>query len=96
MLWDGQDLAGVPAYRRSFGLMFQDYALFPHRNVAENVAFGLRMRRHPEAGDRPARARGPGPGQPGRRLPTGGSPTFPAGSSSAWRWRAPWRRTRAC
>ena len=48
MLWDGQDLAGVPAYRRNFGLMFQDYALFPHRNVAENVAFGLRMHKVPK------------------------------------------------
>jgi ABC-type Fe3+/spermidine/putrescine transport system ATPase subunit len=41
--WDGQDLAGVPVHRRQFGLMFQDYALFPHRSVAENVGFGLRM-----------------------------------------------------
>lgn len=40
---DGQDLAGVPAHERGVGLMFQDYALFPHRNVAQNVAFGLRM-----------------------------------------------------
>ncbi len=43
VLWKGADLALVPAYRRNFGLMFQDYALFPHRSVAENVAFGLRM-----------------------------------------------------
>ena len=43
VLWNGQDLGGVPVHRRGFGLMFQDYALFPHRNVAENVAFGLRM-----------------------------------------------------
>lgn len=42
--WEGTDLAGVPAFRRNFGLMFQDYALFPHLNVAQNVAFGLRMR----------------------------------------------------
>ena len=41
--WDGHDLAGVAPHRRNFGLMFQDYALFPHRNVIENVAFGLRM-----------------------------------------------------
>ncbi len=43
VLWEGRDLAGVPVHRRNFGLMFQDYALFPHRSVAENVAFGLRM-----------------------------------------------------
>lgn len=41
--WDGQDLSSVPVHRRQFGLMFQDYALFPHRSVAENVGFGLRM-----------------------------------------------------
>ncbi len=40
--WDGQSLTGVAAHRRRFGLMFQDYALFPHLSVFENVAFGLR------------------------------------------------------
>ncbi len=41
---DGNDLAPVPPHRRPFGLMFQDYALFPHRDVTGNVAFGPRMR----------------------------------------------------
>jgi len=40
VLVDGRDLAGVPAHQRGVGLMFQDYALFPHRDVAANVAFG--------------------------------------------------------
>jgi len=40
---DGRDLSGVPAHQRGIGLMFQDYALFPHRDVGQNVAFGLRM-----------------------------------------------------
>lgn len=48
ILWDGQDLAGTPVHRRQFGLMFQDYALFPHQNVLENVAYGLRMQGQPE------------------------------------------------
>ncbi len=47
--WDGTDLAGVPPHRRGFGLMFQDHALFPHRDVLGNVAFGLRMQRMPRA-----------------------------------------------
>jgi thiamine transport system ATP-binding protein len=47
--WDGSDLARVPPHRRGFGLMFQDHALFPHRDVVGNVAFGLRMQRLPRA-----------------------------------------------
>ena len=43
VLWDGTDITEVPPYKRHFSLMFQDYALFPHRTVAQNVAFGLRM-----------------------------------------------------
>ncbi|MCG2784437.1 MAG: ABC transporter ATP-binding protein [Anaerolineae bacterium] len=43
--WDGESLKGMPTHRRRFGLMFQDYALFPHLNVFENVAFGLRMQK---------------------------------------------------
>jgi thiamine transport system ATP-binding protein len=41
---DGRDQRGVPPHRRDVGLMFQDHALFPHADVAGNVAFGLRMR----------------------------------------------------
>ena len=40
---DGRDQRGVPVHRRGVGLMFQDHALFPHRDVAGNVEFGLRM-----------------------------------------------------
>ncbi len=45
VLFEGRDIGAVPPHLRDFGLMFQDYALFPHRNVFENVAFGLRMHR---------------------------------------------------
>ena len=41
--WDGEDLSSVPPHKRGFGLMFQDYALFPHMSVSGNVSFGLRM-----------------------------------------------------
>jgi thiamine transport system ATP-binding protein len=44
VLLDGKDLARVPPHRRGIGLVFQDHALFHHRDVQGNVAFGLRMR----------------------------------------------------
>ncbi|MEU0721413.1 ABC transporter ATP-binding protein [Streptomyces lavendulocolor] len=44
VLLDGADQAGVPVHRRGVGLMFQDHQLFPQRDVAGNVAFGLRVR----------------------------------------------------
>ncbi|MFB7458873.1 ABC transporter ATP-binding protein [Streptomyces sp. NPDC056188] len=44
VLLDGRDQSGVPVHRREVGLMFQDHQLFPQRDVAGNVGFGLRMR----------------------------------------------------
>jgi ABC-type Fe3+/spermidine/putrescine transport system ATPase subunit len=41
--WDDLPMQGIPPHQRDFGLMFQDFALFPHMNVFENIAFGLRM-----------------------------------------------------
>ncbi|MEX0851904.1 MAG: ABC transporter ATP-binding protein [Bauldia sp.] len=43
VLLDGQDLAGIPPYRRPSNMMFQSYALFPHMTVEANVAFGLKQ-----------------------------------------------------
>lgn len=42
VLWDNEPITGTPTHQRSFGLMFQDYALFPHLNVGDNVGFGVK------------------------------------------------------
>ena len=44
VLLDGEDVTDVPPYDRNVNTVFQDYALFPHMSVAENVAYGLRVR----------------------------------------------------
>jgi len=44
----GKDITDLPVHRRDMGMVFQSYALSPHRTVAENVAFGLRMREVPK------------------------------------------------
>src|ERR1700682_3355585 len=46
---DGEDMTGVPPYERPVNMMFQSYALFPHRSVEQNVAFGLKQDRVPKA-----------------------------------------------
>jgi ABC-type Fe3+/spermidine/putrescine transport system ATPase subunit len=46
--FDGQDVQSIPVHQRHFGLMFQDFALFPHKNVWDNVIFGLRMQNLPD------------------------------------------------
>lgn len=47
IFFDEQNMRNVPVHQRNFGMMFQDLALFPHQNVFENIAFGLRMQNAP-------------------------------------------------
>ena len=49
VLFDGVRITDVPPYQRQINTVFQKYALFPHLNVYENIAFGLRMQKLPEA-----------------------------------------------
>ena len=48
VFFDGVKINGVPAYKRQVNTIFQRYALFPHLNVFENIAFGLRVKKLPE------------------------------------------------
>jgi putative spermidine/putrescine transport system ATP-binding protein len=52
VLLDGRDITGVPASRRDMGMVFQAYSLFPNLTVADNVGFGLRVRRRGRAEQR--------------------------------------------
>ena len=48
VFFDSKDMSGVPPYKREVNTIFQRYALFPHYNVFENIAYGLRVRHTPE------------------------------------------------
>ena len=86
VLIGGENMNGVPAYRRPVNMVFQHYALFPHLDVADNVAYGLRQR-----SPRPSRAeidRQVAEALELVRLPatSSGAPgSCRAASSSAWR-----------
>ena len=46
---NGRDITGLPPYRRPVNTVFQNYALFPHLSVADNIGFGLEMQKKPAA-----------------------------------------------
>lgn len=48
VIMDGEDIAKIPAYKRDVNTVFQHYALFPHLNVYENIAFGLKIKKQPK------------------------------------------------
>jgi len=89
----GKDITDLPVHRRDMGMVFQSYALFPHRTVAENVAFGLRMREVPrpeiERRVKAALAQVALTGLEERK-----PASSRAASSSGWRLPAPWWSSR--
>ena len=48
VLFDGEDIGQLPPYKREINTVFQKYALFPHMNVYDNVAFGLKIKKEPK------------------------------------------------
>ena len=70
VLLDGADVTHVPPHRRGIGLVFQDAALFPHRDVAGNVGFGPQVAGLPGP-ERDARVRGGAGARRPRRAPSG-------------------------
>ncbi len=49
ILYGDRDITDIPPFRRNIGMVFQSFALYPHMNIFENVAYGLRVRKTPEA-----------------------------------------------
>ena len=49
VIFDGQDIGKIPPNKRQLNTVFQKYALFPHMNIAENIAFGLKIKNKPKA-----------------------------------------------
>ncbi len=49
IFYGGRDMTSIPPFRRNIGMVFQSFALYPHMNIYENVAYGLRVRKTPEA-----------------------------------------------
>ena len=91
--FDGKKINGVPPYKRNVNTVFQRYALFPHLNVFDNVAFGLNIKRWTKSTssrrfDRCSRW------WVWSALKTATSTSFPAASSSASPSRAPWSTSR--
>ena len=109
VLFDGVRINAVPPHKRAINTVFQKYALFPHLNVYENIAFGLRI---PKAGPDGKKTKLPEEEIEARvmemlesdsedvfdqlALKSGGSPSCPADSSSVWPSPGPWSTGPRC
>ncbi len=96
ILIGGIDAVGTPPYKRNVNTVFQQYALFPHMSILDNVAYGMKQKRCRQ--DRALRPgpRGPGAGPADRARQAQARRCCPAVSSSASRWPGPWSTAPAC
>ena len=94
----GKDVVGVPPNHRDVNMVFQNYALFPHMTVFDNVAFGLRRKTVRQGGDRARGSTRCSSWSSSRAGPSAGPASCPVASSSGSRWRARWStgRVRCC
>ena len=83
----GEDVGGLPPYDRAVNTVFQDYALFPHMSVGENVEYGLRVAQGRQGGAGAPARRGAGDGAPRPATRSASRPSSPAASASGSRWR---------
>jgi len=85
----GKRVDGLPPYKRNMGVVFQNYALFPHMTVAENVSFPLKMRGVSRSGivERVGKALDMGSWA---RFRIGKRSNCPGDSNSVWPWRVRW------
>jgi len=86
ILLDGTDVAYTPPHRRNVNTVFQNYALFPHLNVYDNIAFGLRRAKRPKGRSASASARRSSSSS-SRAMRSGRPRSSRAASSSASPWR---------
>ena len=87
ILLDGRDVSDLPPFERDVNTVFQDYALFPHMTVAQNVGYGLMVRKTPKASERARRGRA-GDGPPRTARGAGSRDSSPEDNDSGWRSRA--------
>ena len=95
VLIGGRDVTGTPPWKRNVGMVFQNYALWPHMTVAQNVAFGLEVRKVAAPGHPREGRGGAGPGRPrryGERRPR----QLSGGQQQRVAWRAPSPSSRRC
>ena len=87
ILIDGREVVNLAPRDRDIAMVFQNYALYPHMNVAANIGFALRLAKVPKRDRRSRRARPPD-SSTWRTTSTASRASSPAGSANASRWAA--------